>query len=284
MKPIELGEIMGLADYEAIRDRFRARVIQEKKARREIQRLKGLNIALIFEKTSTRTRCAFEVAAFDQGAHVTYLGPSGSQIGHKETMKDTARVLGRMYDAIEYRGFAQATVETLAEYAGVPVYNGLTDEFHPTQVLADVLTMIEHCDKPVRDIAFCYLGDARNNMGNSLLAGAAILGMDVRLAALLAVLLVLFASLQGDVVDGLYEALGLPDPEAEVWVLDTAWVGDEFLADAERLADRILESEHVIYPLALRLVAEGKVRVDGERTVFDGPLPSTGPLINPAPA
>jgi ornithine carbamoyltransferase len=156
---------------------------QEKKARREMQRLKGRNIALIFEKTSTRTRCAFEVAAFDQGAHVTYLGPSGTQIGHKETMKDTARVLGRMYDAIEYRGFAQTTVETLAEFAGVPVYNGLTDEFHPTQVLADVLTMVEHCDKPIEKISFCYLGDARNNMGNSLMAGAAILGMDVRLAA-----------------------------------------------------------------------------------------------------
>ena len=123
------------------------------------------------------------MAAFDQGAHVTYLGPSGSQIGHKETMKDTARVLGRMYDGIEYRGFGQAVVEELAEHAGVPVYNGLTDEFHPTQVLADVLTMVEHCDKPIGKIAFCYLGDARNNMGNSLMAGAAILGMDVRLAA-----------------------------------------------------------------------------------------------------
>ncbi len=156
---------------------------EEKKSRRELPRLKGRNIALIFEKTSTRTRCAFEVAAFDQGAHVTYLGPSGSQIGHKETMKDTARVLGRMYDAIEYRGFGQAVVEELARHAGVPVYNGLTDEFHPTQVLADVLTMVEHCDKPVEKIAFCYLGDARNNMGNSLMAGAAILGMDVRLAA-----------------------------------------------------------------------------------------------------
>jgi ornithine carbamoyltransferase len=156
---------------------------QEKKARREMQRLKGRNIALIFEKTSTRTRCAFEVAAYDQGAHVTYLGPSGTQIGHKETMKDTARVLGRMYDGIEYRGFGQAVVEELAQHAGVPVYNGLTDEFHPTQVLADVLTMVEHSTKPVEKIAFCYLGDARNNMGNSLLAGAAILGMDVRLAA-----------------------------------------------------------------------------------------------------
>jgi ornithine carbamoyltransferase len=155
----------------------------EKKARRERHRLAGRNIALIFEKTSTRTRCAFEVAAFDQGASVTYLGPSGSQIGHKETMKDTARVLGRMYDAIEYRGYGQSIVEELAAHAGVPVYNGLTDEFHPTQVLADVLTMVEHCDKPIEKIAYCYLGDARNNMGNSLLAGGAILGMDVRLAA-----------------------------------------------------------------------------------------------------
>ena len=154
----------------------------EKQSRREMRRLSGRNIALIFEKTSTRTRCAFEVAAYDQGAHVTYLGPSGSQIGHKETMKDTARVLGRMYDAIEYRGYGQDIVDELAKYAGVPVYNGLTDDFHPTQMLADVLTMIEHCDKPLEKIAFCYLGDTRNNVSNSLLAGAAILGMDVRLA------------------------------------------------------------------------------------------------------
>ena len=154
----------------------------EKQSRREMRRLSGRNIALIFEKTSTRTRCAFEVAAYDQGAHVTYLGPSGSPIGHKETMKDTARVLGRMYDAIEYRGYGQDIVDELAKYAGVPVYNGLTDDFHPTQMLADVLTMIEHCDKPLEKIAFCYLGDTRNNVSNSLLAGAAILGMDVRLA------------------------------------------------------------------------------------------------------
>jgi len=131
----------------------------------EQQRLKGKNIALIFEKTSTRTRCAFEVAAYDQGAHVTYLGAEGSQIGHKESMKDTARVLGRMYDAIEYRGFAQATVETLAEFAGVPVWNGLTDQFHPTQMICDILTMQEHCDKHLSEISYCYLGDARNNMG-----------------------------------------------------------------------------------------------------------------------
>ncbi|HXV13335.1 MAG TPA: ornithine carbamoyltransferase [Candidatus Krumholzibacteria bacterium] len=154
----------------------------EKKERRETRRLSRRNIALIFEKTSTRTRCAFEVAAFDQGAHVTYLGPSGSQIGHKETMKDTARVLGRMYDAIEYRGYGQDIVEALAAHAGVPVYNGLTDDYHPTQMLADVLTMMEHCDRPVEKISFCYLGDTRNNVSNSLLAGAAILGMDVRLA------------------------------------------------------------------------------------------------------
>ncbi len=149
----------------------------------EQQRLSGKNIALIFEKTSTRTRCAFEVAAFDQGAHVTYLGPSGSQIGHKESMKDTARVLGRMYDGIEYRGFGQDIVEELAEYAGVPVWNGLTNEFHPTQILADFMTMMEHSDKPLNKISFCYLGDARNNMGNSLMVGAAKMGMDFRAAA-----------------------------------------------------------------------------------------------------
>ena len=145
--------------------------------------LKGKNIALIFEKTSTRTRCAFEVAAYDQGAHVTYLGPTGSQIGIKETMKDTARVLGRMYDGIEYRGFAQTTVEELAEYAGVPVWNGLTNEFHPTQILADFLTMREHVDKPLSQVRYAYLGDARFNMGNSLLVGGAKMGMDVRIVA-----------------------------------------------------------------------------------------------------
>jgi len=149
----------------------------------ERPRLVGKNIALIFEKTSTRTRTAFEVAAHDQGAHVTYLEPSGSQIGHKESMKDTARVLGRIYDGIEYRGFAQDTVETLARYAGVPVWNGLTDEFHPTQTVADVFTMIEHSDKHLTDIAYCYLGDARNNVGNSLMVMGSKLGMDVRLCA-----------------------------------------------------------------------------------------------------
>ena len=149
----------------------------------EVPRLKGKNIALIFEKTSTRTRCAFEVAAYDQGAHVTYLGPSGSQIGIKETMKDTARVLGRMYDGIEYRGFAQKTVEELAEFSGVPVWNGLTNAFHPTQILADLLTMMEHTDKPLNQVSFAYLGDARFNMGNSLLVGGAKMGMDVRIVA-----------------------------------------------------------------------------------------------------
>ena len=149
----------------------------------EVPRMKGKNIALIFEKTSTRTRCAFEVAAYDQGAHVTYLGPTGSQIGIKETMKDTARVLGRMYDGIEYRGFAQATVEDLSRYAGVPVWNGLTNEAHPTQVLADLLTMTEHSDKPLNQISFAYLGDSRFNMGNSLLVGGAKMGMDVRIVA-----------------------------------------------------------------------------------------------------
>jgi len=155
----------------------------DKKKGKEKKKLKGKNIALIFEKTSTRTRCAFEVAAFDQGATVTYLGPSGSQIGHKESMKDTARVLGRMYDGIEYRGFGQKIVEELAEFAGVPVWNGLTDEFHPTQVLADLLTMEEHSKKKLNKISYCYLGDARNNMGNSLMVGGAKMGMDVRLCA-----------------------------------------------------------------------------------------------------
>jgi ornithine carbamoyltransferase len=145
--------------------------------------LAGKNIALIFEKTSTRTRCAFEVAAHDEGAHVTYIDPTSSQIGHKESMKDTARVLGRMYDAIEYRGAGQEIVEELAEYAGVPVFNGLTDEFHPTQMLADVLTMTEHSPKPLHDIAYAFLGDGRNNMANSLLLVGAKLGMDVRIGA-----------------------------------------------------------------------------------------------------
>ncbi len=145
--------------------------------------LAGKNIALIFEKSSTRTRCAFEVAAYDEGAHVTYIDPASSQIGHKESMKDTARVLGRMYDAIEYRGAGQEIVEELAEYAGVPVFNGLTDEFHPTQMLADVLTMTEHCPKPLHDISFAFVGDGRNNVANSLLLVGAKLGMDVRIGA-----------------------------------------------------------------------------------------------------
>ncbi len=171
--PDEINELLILA----------ASLKKAKKEGREEQLLKGKNIALIFEKTSTRTRCAFEVAACDQGAHVTYLGPSGSQIGQKESMKDTARVLGRMYDGIEYRGYGQKVLEELAAFAGVPVWNGLTDEFHPTQILADFLTMQEHASKPLRDIKFCYLGDARNNMGNSLMVGAAKMGMDFRAAA-----------------------------------------------------------------------------------------------------
>ncbi|EST34349.1 ornithine carbamoyltransferase [Streptomyces roseochromogenus] len=154
-----------------------------KQAGAETQHLRGKNIALIFEKTSTRTRCAFEVAAADQGAHTTYLDPAGSQIGHKESVKDTARVLGRMFDAIEYRGHGQGVIEELATYAGVPVYNGLTDEWHPTQMLADVLTMTEHTDKPLTQVAFAYLGDARYNMGNSYLVTGALLGMDVRIVA-----------------------------------------------------------------------------------------------------
>ncbi|MBJ3762009.1 ornithine carbamoyltransferase [Maribius pontilimi] len=149
----------------------------------EVPKLQGKDIALIFEKDSTRTRVGFEVAAYDQGARVTYLGPTGSHIGHKETVKDTARVLGRIYDAIEYRGFGQAVVAELAEFAGVPVYNGLTDQFHPTQILADFLTMQEHVEKPLRDVAYAFLGDAGNNMGDSLLIGGAKMGMDVRLCA-----------------------------------------------------------------------------------------------------
>ncbi|MBR1798884.1 MAG: ornithine carbamoyltransferase [Bacteroidales bacterium] len=171
--PKELNYLLDLA-----RDLKRA-----KYAGTEQPTMTGKNIALIFEKTSTRTRCAFEVAAKDQGAHVTYLGPSGSQIGVKESMKDTARVLGRMFDGIEYRGFKQTTVEELAEYAGVPVWNGLTDESHPTQILADFLTMQEHVDKPLNQVTFAYIGDARFNMGNSLMVGGAKMGMDVRIVA-----------------------------------------------------------------------------------------------------
>src|SRR3954451_15464847 len=154
-----------------------------KREGREEQRLVGREIALIFEKDSTRTRCAFEVAAYDQGAHVTFIGPSGSHMGHKETAKDTARVLGRMYDAIEYRGFTQSEAEELATWAGVPVYNGLTDEWHPTQILADFLTMREHSDKPLEEVVFCYVGDARFNMADTYLVGGAKLGMDVRIAS-----------------------------------------------------------------------------------------------------
>ena len=157
-----------------------AELKRQKYAGIEQKRLGGKNIVLAFEKSSTRTRCAFETAAYDQGAHVTYLEPSGSQMGTKESLKDTARVLGRMYDAIEYRGFEQEKVETLARYAGVPVWNGLTNEFHPTQVLADLLTMREHSGKPLERIRFAFIGDARYNMGNSLLVGAAKMGMDFR--------------------------------------------------------------------------------------------------------
>jgi ornithine carbamoyltransferase len=160
-----------------------AELKEAKKEGREEQKLVGKEIALIFEKDSTRTRCAFEVAAYDQGAHVTFIGPGGSHMGHKETAKDTARVLGRMYDAIEYRGFAQETAEELAEWSGVPIYNGLTDEWHPTQILADFLTFREHIPKPLDEVVFCYLGDARFNMADSYLVGGAKLGMDVRIAS-----------------------------------------------------------------------------------------------------
>ncbi|ELY5815698.1 ornithine carbamoyltransferase [Cronobacter turicensis] len=161
-----------------------AKLKNDKKNGVEVQKLIGKNIALIFEKDSTRTRCSFEVAAYDQGARVTYLGPSGSQIGHKESIKDTARVLGRMYDGIQYRGFGQEIVETLAQFAGVPVWNGLTDEFHPTQLLADLLTMQEHLPgKAFNEMTLVYAGDARNNMGNSMLEAAALMGLDLRLVA-----------------------------------------------------------------------------------------------------
>jgi ornithine carbamoyltransferase len=163
--------------------RLAADLKQAKRAGVEQQRLRGKNIALVFEKTSTRTRCAFEVAAHDQGAHVTYLDPEGSQLGHKESVADTARVLGRFFDGIEYRGFGQDSVETLAGAAGVPVWNGLTDEWHPTQTLCDMLTMREHCAKPDGAIAFAYVGNARSNMGNSLLVTGAMMGMDVRVVA-----------------------------------------------------------------------------------------------------
>jgi ornithine carbamoyltransferase len=171
------AEITGLVD-------LAAQLKADKKNGIEAQKLTGKNIALIFEKDSTRTRCSFEVAAYDQGARVTYLGSSGSQIGHKESMKDTARVLGRMYDGIQYRGYGQELVETLAEYAGVPVWNGLTDEFHPTQLLADLLTMKEHLPgKAFNEMTLVYAGDARNNMGNSMLEAAALTGLDLRLVA-----------------------------------------------------------------------------------------------------
>lgn len=176
---------LSLRDFAAAEIRFLLKLAADLKSAKyagtEQQTLKGREIALIFEKDSTRTRVGFEVAAHDQGAHVTYLGPSGSHIGKKESIKDTARVLGRVYDAIEYRGFGQDVVKTLAKWSGVPVYNGLTDEFHPTQILADMLTMTEHVNKPLGQIAFCFLGDVGNNMGDSLLIGAAKLGMDVRL-------------------------------------------------------------------------------------------------------
>ncbi len=179
--------LMKLADFSPDEIRYLLDLAAElkaaKKEGREDQKLVGREIALIFEKDSTRTRCAFEVAAYDQGAHVTFIGPSGSHMGHKETAKDTARVLGRMYDAIEYRGFKQDEAEELARWSGVPVYNGLTDEWHPTQILADFLTFREHIPKPLDEVVFCYLGDARFNMADSYLVGGAKLGMDVRIAS-----------------------------------------------------------------------------------------------------
>jgi ornithine carbamoyltransferase len=179
--------LLKLLDYSGRDIRYLLDLAHELKrakyAGNEVQRLSGKNIALIFEKSSTRTRCSFEVAVHDQGGHVTYIDPSSSQLGHKETIKDTARVLGRLYDGIEYRGFQQSIVEDIAKYSHVPVFNGLTDEFHPTQVLADFMTMEEFGEKPLHEVKFCYAGDARFNMGNSLLIGAALMGMDVRLAS-----------------------------------------------------------------------------------------------------
>src|ERR1035438_9917253 len=178
LKEVDLTkqEFLAIVD---LADQLRA----EKRMGTERQRLVGRNIALIFEKASTRTRSAFEVGAHDQGAHVTYLGPEGTHIGQGESMKDTARVLGRMFDGIEYRGFAQDKIEILGRYAGVPVWNGLTDQWHPTQMLADVLTMRDHCDKPLEEVTLCYCGDARNNTANSLLVTGALLGLDIRIAA-----------------------------------------------------------------------------------------------------
>jgi ornithine carbamoyltransferase len=185
--PLRGRHFLTLADFSADEITYLLDLAAELKAAkregREERKLVGKNVALIFEKDSTRTRCAFEVAAYDQGAHVTFIGPSGSHMGHKETVKDTARVLGRMYDAIEYRGFAEGTADELAAHAGVPVYNGLTDEWHPTQILADFLTMREHLGKPLSEVAFCYLGDARFNMADTYLIGGAKLGMDVRIAS-----------------------------------------------------------------------------------------------------
>jgi len=187
MKPLKNKHFLKLLDYQPEEIQYLLelshKLKRDKKEGKEEKLLVGKNIALIFEKSSTRTRCAFEIGAYDQGANVTYLGPSGSQIGYKESMKDTARVLGRMYDAIEYRGYGQHIVEELAKYAGVPVFNGLTDEFHPTQILADFMTMQEHSTKPLSEITFCFIGDAKNNMGNSYMVGAAKMGMDFRACA-----------------------------------------------------------------------------------------------------
>ncbi|MBC7592829.1 MAG: ornithine carbamoyltransferase [Kineosporiaceae bacterium] len=171
---LDIGQWHGLLDLSAT-------LKSEKRARKEEQRLRGMNIALVFGKNSTRTRCAFEVAAHDQGAHVTYLDPTGSQLGHKESVKDTGRVLGRMFDGIEYRGFAQSSVEELARTSGVPVWNGLSDQWHPTQSLCDMMTMIEHAEKPADQLSFAYCGDARNNVANSLMVAGAMMGMDARM-------------------------------------------------------------------------------------------------------
>jgi len=201
------------------------RLREEKRSGNEWQRMIGRNIALIFEKASTRTRCAFEVAAHDQGAHVTYLGPADSQFAHKESPKDTARVLGRMFDGIEYRGFSQATVEALGAFAGVPVWNGLTDQWHPTQMLADVLTMRDHTEKPLERVALCYVGDARNNTANSLLVTGALLGMDIRIAG---------------------PEMLLPSPDVQAMAKDLGTRSDARITIGDNLSD-LVEGADFIY-------------------------------------
>ena len=262
-----------LLDFTPAEIRFLLELARELKAAKyagtEQPRLQGRNIALIFEKTSTRTRCAFEVAAYDQGANVTYLGPTGTQIGVKETMKDTARVLARMYDGIEYRGFDQATVEELGR-CGVPVWNGLTGEYHPTQVLADLLTMQEHSRKPLQEITFCYLGDARSNMGDSLLVGAAKMGMDFRIAAPLA------RQPDAALVSTCREIARFSERDAEtwrkIWALENSQEYQRMQMDmlfnpAEyRMEPEILTRQAEVYPLLMEAGIEPDKKVHVQYT------------------